>query len=137
MPKKPNKSTAIERLTPNAVTITVKGEELRVATDASENSIMNMIMASQMRSMIQKAMEDYRNDEVKLTPKEIRDLAGAAKDIATFSAEVYAAAEPITQAPKPTEAPTDVTDINFESLHNVPEVKSDPETGDPSETMPV
>jgi hypothetical protein len=100
---------------------------------------MNMIMASQMRAMIQKAMEDYRNDEVKLTPREIRDLAGAAKDIATFSAEVYGAAEPIRPTPpKPTESPTDVTDINFESLHNTPEVKPGAaEEGDPSETMPV
>jgi hypothetical protein len=129
---KASKKSAIERLTPNAITVRVNGEDVRVATSREEDQIMNMFLAARIRNVLNKTMDDYKNDEVKLTPKEIRDLAAAARDIATFSAEVYAAAEPIKDSPKPTEAP-DATEINFETLHNVPEV-IEPETSSDDRT---
>lgn len=118
--KKPKKS-AIERLTPNAITVRVNGEDVRVATSREEDQVMNMFLAARIRNVLNKTMDDYKNDDVKLTPREIKDLASAARDIATFSAEVYAAAEPIKDSPKPTEAP-DVTDISFAALHSTPQI---------------
>jgi hypothetical protein len=137
VPSPKKKPSALDRLTPNAITILIKGEEIVVPSNRDENTIMSMVLASQVRTLLQASIKKYKDDDTTLTPKELRDLAGAARDIATFAAEVYAAAEPISQAPKPTEAP-DVTDISFESLHNTPEVQTgDPETGDSSETLPV
>jgi hypothetical protein len=94
MASKTSKSTILQLL-PNSVSIKIDGEDVRVATDRHENAIMNMILASQLRSKLQTQMKSYTEDEVKLTPREMRDLAAAARDIASFSAEVYGSTEGI------------------------------------------
>jgi hypothetical protein len=112
--KKPkSKSSALAQLTPNAFIVPINGTDVTVAANKEENTILNMLLASRMRAVIQKTMEDYKDDEVKFTPKELRDLAAAARDVAAFSAEVYASAEPLGKTEKPAEQEND---LSFEVL---------------------
>ncbi len=91
----------LKKLTPNAVDTVIDGQNIRVATNKSENAIMNMIVAAQMRNLMQETIKKYKDDDVKLMPKELADLAKAARDIAQFSAEIYIGVEDIApQEPK-------------------------------------
>ncbi len=117
-----NKSTSLKTLAPNSFDIGIDGKTVRVAANKYENAIMNMVLASQMRSKIQEMMAKYDAGEMTLTPKELRDLVASAKDIATFSGEVYATAEPIEAEEKPAEK-ADVTDIDFSEMKKVAEPK--------------
>ena len=63
------------------------GSIVAVPLTAEDNSNANKILASQVRNLIQKTIEKY--NEATLTPKELKDLASAAKELADFSGEVY------------------------------------------------
>jgi hypothetical protein len=118
MAEKPKKVALIKQLTPNSIVMTIDGQEVRVAMDKEENAILNMILASQGRSLIQRALKHWQEQDQIPLPKELRDIAGAMRDIAAFSAEVYAtAAPPNTNQEKPVE----VTEINFDDLNKKPE----------------
>lgn len=61
---------------------------------------MNTVLAAQMRALIQEMIKKYKDGDSTLTPKELNDLASAAKNTAAFSNEVYAG---LTELPKPAE----------------------------------
>lgn len=123
--KKSTKKLAIAMLTPNSFTISVDGESVKVASDKTENAIMNMFLASRMRHVLEQHLDEYKKGEKLMSPRELRDLAGAARDIAAFSAEVYAANEPIAPAQeKPVEQSTDV---NFDILSEIKPEETKPE----------
>jgi hypothetical protein len=127
MAKKPS-PTPLARLTPNAIVVTVNGESVRVASSKDEHQIMMMFLAARMNNIINTTLDDYKNDGVKFTPRELKELASAARDINTLGVEVWATAEPIkTPSGPPVE---DVTEISFETLHTPPEVKETPPTQD-------
>lgn len=111
----------LDRLTPNAITIVVNGDEVRVPADVGENHFLNMLLASRLRTLIERTMDRYKADEIALTPKELRDLTAAGRDVATFSGEVYQAAEPMRKEPVPAEPA--MNEISFDSLHTPPEVQ--------------
>lgn len=75
-----------------------------------------MVLASQGRSLIQRALSHWKDEAVIPSPKELRDIAGAMKDIAAFSAEVYAAAEPVATKDPEKQAEKAAEEINFEDL---------------------
>jgi hypothetical protein len=115
--KKNTKRLAIGTLTPNSFVVSIAGEQVKVASDKFENAIMNMFLASRLRHVLEEHLDQYKRDEKFMSPKELRDLAGAARDIAAFSAEVYAANEPLAPAQeKPVEQSTDV---NFDILSDI------------------
>jgi hypothetical protein len=129
MAEKKNSRSALTRLTPNSVDMKIDGQDIRVATDSSENRIMNMVMASQMRSLIQQSLKKFAEQDVTLTPKEIRDMAEAAKSVAAFSAEVYSVGEGIdvNKSEKPAEnQETSDAEPDFASLVSpkIPEVET-------------
>src|SRR5258708_7500375 len=99
------------------------GSVVAVPLTAEDNSNANKILASQVRNLIQKTIEKY--NEATLTPKELKDLASAAKELADFSGEVYKSGELGTI---PGEKPVDKTsepDVSFDKLLEKPvEVKS-------------
>jgi hypothetical protein len=72
-----------------------KGGNFLVPSGQVENRIANQILASQMRHLIQEHIKTFRDKEAVLTPKEIRDMAEAARSVATFSGEVYSQGESI------------------------------------------
>jgi hypothetical protein len=68
-------------LTPNAITIKVGGMEVTVPTDKAENAMMGIILAARGRAFIHKAIDKWVEGEQIPSPKELRDLAGAIRDI--------------------------------------------------------
>lgn len=102
------KSGAVARLTPNAIVMVVDGKELRVASDAAENRMLNMIVATQMRTMFQESLKSYADKEMLPTPKELRDLIESAKALTTFTTEVWGVGDGIDPSKlerKPDEQP--------------------------------
>lgn len=96
-----------------------KGGSFLVPLGAAENKIANQVLASQMRHMIQEHIKVFRDKDTTLTPKELRDLAEAAKSVAQFSGEVYVGNESLITKPEmksaiPSEKPDDA--INFDDL---------------------
>lgn len=87
------KNSSLTKLTPNSVDVKVGDETIRVATDAAENKVMNMILMSQMRAYLQNQLQIYSQEGIKFTPKELKDLASAARDIAEGSELVYTKGE--------------------------------------------
>lgn len=96
-PKKKKSAGTLARIIGSSVMVKTEGGDVLVPTGPSENKIANMILASQMRHMIQAALKTYSDKQATLTPKEIKDMADAAKAVASFSAEVYATADGLVE----------------------------------------
>lgn len=114
--KKP-KDSALARLVPNSISVTMDGTEVRVATDKGENAILNMVMAGQMRAMLQEQMKRYKEEDRLMTPKELKELSEAAANISKFSGEIYNSSSPIEPAvddgEKKAEKADSIDDIDF------------------------
>jgi hypothetical protein len=112
--KEQKEKAALVNLTPHSITVTVDGHDVRVATNESENRIMNQVLASQVRYLLQQSIKKFNDMEAPLTPKELRDLAEAAKAAATFSAEVYSKGDGIDpgKEEKPIESDDDEPDLS-------------------------
>lgn len=92
---KKKSKTELARLMPNSELVTIDGKEIRVAMDKTENTVHNMVLAAQMRSLLQEQIKKYQEDDIKFTPKEIKELTEAAKNIAQFSGEIYQGSDPL------------------------------------------
>jgi len=116
MAKKETKAASLSVYTPNSITLKIGTEDVIVALDKQENAFLNMVLASQGRSLIQRALAHWKDQEQIPSPKEMRDIAGAMKDIASFSAEVYATAEPVASKDPEKQAEKAAEEINFDDL---------------------
>jgi|SRR6478736_6250178 len=65
------------------------GDTLIIPADRAGNRVANMILAAQIRSLIQGSIKTYKEKEMLPTPKDLKDLAEAAKSLNQFSGEVY------------------------------------------------
>lgn len=124
MAKKENKDQgALARLVPHQV-VNVDGHDVMVPNGTAENANANKLLASQMRTLIQKNIKKFNDQDIRLTPKELLDMAAAAAKIAEFSGVVYKEAE---QGPddKPQMKQADVSDdaIDLGAAPTIPEVK--------------
>ncbi len=113
--KKKSKVSTLGLYTPEAITLRIGGEDVVVATSKGENAFLNMVLASQGRSLIQRTLAHWKDQDQIPSPKELRDIAGAMKDIAVFSAEVYATADPVPTK-DPEKRAEQAEDINFDDL---------------------
>lgn len=114
MAKKEPKN-ALARLVPNSLFIkTDDGESIVVATTAAENSILNMVMASQLRARLQDAMKKWKDMDTVPTPKEMKDMAEAASIIAKFSGEVYAKGDTVSEPKDEKNVTESVEDVSFD-----------------------
>ncbi len=100
-------------------TIEVKnkdGSYTPVPVDETGNRVANQILASKMRNLIEDSIKKYKDHDTTLTPKELKELTDAAKNVAEFSGDVYRAAEPIAPS-GPTPVSTEVIEgIDFGGL---------------------
>lgn len=87
--KKPKRSSALAKLTPNATVVEINGEEIRVPADKGENANMNMLLISQGRAFIQKSIKRWNEDGETPSPKELKDLITAIKECTEASSAVY------------------------------------------------
>ncbi len=128
------KSAALARLVESIEITGDDGTKLMVPVSAEANATLNKIMASQMRALIQKSMEKFADQE-HMTPKELKELTEAARNVAEFSGEVYKAGEEINEpGEKKVEAiPADI--IDFSKLKSQPRHDKDQEKKEKPETQ--
>jgi hypothetical protein len=93
------KSSALGRLVSCIEIKTPDGEVMLVPISAEDNITSNKILASKMRRLIEDNMKSYSGKI--MTPKELKELAEAARSVAEFSGEVYKQGEPLEDG-KPT-----------------------------------
>lgn len=93
------KSKELSKLTPKAIEIDLGDDnKVLVPGDKEENDIMMKIMAAKIRDLVEQTIKQYKDTGARLSPKDLKDLASAGKDIAEFSGNVYK-----EEAPRPTE----------------------------------
>lgn len=117
------KEELLNDLMPSSIVVkTDDGGELRVAMNKDENNIMSMILAAQLRAMIQRTIKTYEEKEAIPSPRELRDLAAAVKEINESSGAIYDRMEPL-----PTEKqalpPAQDDDADFSKLTVMDPVK--------------
>lgn len=128
MADKKTNSRALAALTPNAIKTTIDGQEIVVAANKQENDTLNMVVAAQLRNILQENIKRYKESGQTLTPKELKELAESARNIAEFSGEIYKGAEPIED--KPNQKPAEKTgsgesldDISFDKIGKPIDIK--------------
>jgi hypothetical protein len=81
------KSSALGRLVECIEIKNADGTTTMVPISSEDNSRSNKILASQVRTLLQENIKSYSGKI--MTPKELKELAEAAKSVAEFSGEVY------------------------------------------------
>jgi hypothetical protein len=95
-----------------------------VPSERSGNRVANMILAAQIRHLIQESIKSYKDKDMLATPKDLKDLAEAAKSLHQFSGEVYKEDEPMPNAPKKIREPSKADDdISFDSAIETPPIE--------------
>jgi hypothetical protein len=122
MPAKKNKEVTTRSLTPNAVTIKVGEMEITVPTDKAENAMMGIILAARGRAFIHKAIDKWVEAETIPNPKELRDLAGAIRDINESCGAIFEKIELPTVPTKPADK-VDTSMPDFSKMDGAIEVK--------------
>lgn len=129
---KSKKSGALARLVSSIEISNPDGTITHVPVSAEDNSTANKILASQMRELISKSIHKFGGLDV-MTPKELKELTEAARNVAEFSGEVYKSGEVIETGEKRAEPIVeDVLDFSKLKSQKPSETKSDQE-GKPSE----
>lgn len=120
---------ALKRLIPHTV-VKAGGVDVIVPNGPKENATANKLLASQLRDFLQRQIKKYNDADAQATPKDIKDLAEAAKNIAQMSGDVYKAAEMmegVESRPEPKTVAQSDEDIDLGSVvkNPVPTIKPD------------
>lgn len=91
-----------------------------VPSEKSGNRVANMILAAQIRTMIQKSIATYQEKEMLPTPKDLKDLASAARELHVFSSEVYKEDDAPLAELKKVKAPKEAEEVNFDEALETP-----------------
>lgn len=89
-----------------------------VPAGKEENQTANKILASQMRSILQESIKEYKTKGAILSPTDLKNLAEAAKSVVTISGEVYSDGESLIDSARtvnpetPEETPAGALDFN-------------------------
>lgn len=87
---KPSKAILASSLAKRSMKVQIDGSEIIVPLDRIENTILNNIVASQGRALIQENIKKYKDTEQIITPRELKDLIGAMKDMIDMSGMIFA-----------------------------------------------
>jgi len=117
-------SKSLARLTPDAIVVKTDAGEIRVPTTKEENKIMNLILVSQVRTMIQGAIKKWSDDEETPNPRELRDLVASVNQLCEASSAIWVDAPLIPEKPASTPNAAPSEDVNFDNLTKVEEIKS-------------
>ena len=82
------KSSTLARLFTSIEVKHPDGTSMLVPVTAEDNTIANKILASQMRDLISRSIAKFGSLDM-MTPKELKEITEAARNIAEFSGEVY------------------------------------------------
>lgn len=122
--KKSKKSGILTRLTPGSVDVNINGREIRVANNKQENTILNAVVISQGRDLIQRSLKRYEDQDVVPDARELVSIIKSMRDLVEASNLVYPSDDPVLDQPKKAES-TEPDDISFEALHQPPELKEE------------
>lgn len=110
-------------LVPSSQIVDREGEEILVAGNTGDNLFLSKLMFAEMRHSFHKQLAKYREDEAQFTPKELKDMAEAARIIAQGSGEVYKDADAKDGTNRQSE-PEPASPIDFGALTKVTEVET-------------
>lgn len=88
------KPATLARLVESIEIKNADGTITMVPVTKEDNDNLNKILASQMRDLIQKSIQKFGSLD-HLTPKELKELTEAARNVAEFSGEVYKSGDSI------------------------------------------
>lgn len=115
-----SKSSSLARIV-KSLEVRLDGEVVHVPVGKEENRIASMVSAAQLRELIQSQMKKYKDGDLQLSPKDMRDLSEALHTLAKFSGEVYAAGEAI--GGEDTEKPKEPVPVAATTFEEVVEIK--------------
>lgn len=121
MAEKPRRSSALARLA-DCVTVAIDGKDIRVPVAAAENKVLNCLVISRARTLVEEQIKKYNDLEAPLTPRELKDLIDAIARVAESSAEIYSQLEGQLGEPArpktgdPVKDAEPVTEVNFDDL---------------------
>lgn len=108
---------AITKLVPQSTKVLVDGQEIIVAANAQENDILNKIVVGQVRTALTEALKRYKDKDMLPTPRELKELTAAVKEMTELSANVYKGSKSIDEVPEQknvtkTDADEDIIDFD-------------------------
>lgn len=112
---KQKKSSALARLVDSIEIKNADGSTTLVPVSKADNDTANKILASQMRSLLQKSIVKF-GDLALMTPKELKELAEAARSVAEFSGEVYKSGDSIEDGSEKPVEPITTEALDFSKL---------------------
>jgi hypothetical protein len=92
MANETRRSAAIARLA-DCVTVKIDGRDVRVPVAAAENKVLNCLVVSRARTLVEDQLKRYADAEVTLTPRELKDIIEAVAKMSEASATVYSQLE--------------------------------------------
>ena len=113
--KKSREAVSLQTQTPNSVVVKQDGQEIVVPTTRQETAFMNMFMAAALRTKIFEELKRWKDLDEHPSPKELADLAKAAKDIASLTSDVVFAQD-IEAQEKRVEPEPPAPDVDFSKL---------------------
>jgi hypothetical protein len=96
-------------------------DEILVPANSEASKMSLMVLAAQLRALLQETIKNYKDRGVSLTPAEIKQLTEAGNTVAKFQGEVYGGSSttaPKKPTPRGMEKAEDVhvEEIDFSSL---------------------
>jgi hypothetical protein len=88
------------------------------------------VLAAQVRAFLQATIKRYKDGDNLLTPKELRDIAGAFSDLSKASGEIYVGVDLGASQPKRKDRPEKAEEISFD-ITPQDEKSIDPEPVEP------
>lgn len=128
--KKQKENRALAMIAPNAIKVKINDTDVFVASDRDENCALNMVVAAQLRAVLQAHLKMYKDKDRELTPKELKELTEAAKNISDFSGMLYEGGANLNDKSGKEEKTAEKVDtidaISFESVGKPEETKEEP-----------
>lgn len=110
------KSSAMARLVTSIEIKHDDGTVTNVPVSKEDNSVANKVLITQVRTMISGAIKEYKDKGITLSPKDLRELASAVREVADSSTEIYKDGEDVVppSTEKKVEALPD--EISFDAI---------------------
>jgi len=100
---------------PSVTIKTSATESVIVPSEKAGNRVANMILAAKIRALIESSITTYKDKDMLPTPKDLKDLAEAAKSLHQFSGEVYKEDDtPISQPKQIEKAAAKEAEVDFD-----------------------
>ncbi len=111
---KSKRDAELSRLIPKSMTIKTDSGTIVVAGNSEENKILNYLIVGQIRDLVQSTLKKWKDSEQVPSPKDLKDIAAAGRDLCEFSDAVYKGADELQKPDEKQAEP--VNDDDFSAL---------------------